>query len=64
MTKKKNKNKPIIIENSKERFLGKLKFFDELKNYGFIVMDTDETDAFVHYDDLRKANISKVNITN
>jgi len=28
-------------------------------------MDKDETDAFVHFDDLRKANISKVlNIIN
>jgi len=48
------------LENSRERFEGKLKFFDEQKNYGFIVMDKDETDAFVHFDDLRKANISKV----
>ena len=58
--KKKNK-KPVILENSRERFEGKLKFFDEQKNYGFIVMDKDESDAFVHFDDLRKANISKVN---
>jgi len=36
-----------------------LKFFDENKNYGFIIMDCDGTDIFVHYDDLQKAGINK-----
>lgn len=34
------------------RFTGRLKFFDEGKNYGFIVCDHDNTDIFVHADDL------------
>lgn len=38
---------PMILEESKERFSGKLKFFDEQKNYGFIVMDMDKSDIFV-----------------
>jgi hypothetical protein len=42
------------------RYKGRLKFFDESKQYGFIVMDTDKSDIFVHYDDLNKANITKV----
>ena len=36
-----------------------MKFFDETKDYGFIIMDEDESDIFVHFDDLSKANITK-----
>jgi len=53
------KKKPVIIEESQHRYTGRLKFFDEGKNYGFIVMDDDGSDIFVHYDDLHKANINK-----
>jgi len=53
------KKKPIILDESKERYLGRLKFFDENKKYGFIVMEDDGSDIFVHYDDLCKANITK-----
>eukprot|EP01017_Pseudomicrothorax_dubius_P003136 TRINITY_DN10378_c0_g1_i1.p1 TRINITY_DN10378_c0_g1~~TRINITY_DN10378_c0_g1_i1.p1 ORF type:complete len:467 (-),score=117.98 TRINITY_DN10378_c0_g1_i1:206-1606(-) len=53
------KRKPIILDEGKERFTGRVKFFDEAKNYGFIIMDSDGSDIFVHYDDLSKANISK-----
>lgn len=42
-----------------KRYAGRLKFFDEARNYGFIIMDADESDIFVHYDDLQKAGISK-----
>ena len=51
--------KPIILGESKTRYTGKLKFFDETNNYGFIIMDEDQSDIFVHYDDLLKANINK-----
>lgn len=51
------KRKPIIIDESKRRLEGKLKFFDESKNYGFLVLEEDGSDIFVHYDDLCKANI-------
>lgn len=53
------KKKPVIIDESHQRYTGRLKFFDEGKNYGFIVMDDDGSDIFVHYDDLHKANITK-----
>jgi hypothetical protein len=53
------KRKPIILEETKERYMGRLKFFDENKNYGFIIMDDDGSDIFVHYDDLSKASITK-----
>lgn len=49
----------MVIEESKQRYTGRLKFFDENKNYGFIVMDDDGSDIFVHYDDLARANIEK-----
>lgn len=52
------KKKPIIINQTPERFAGKLKFFDEVKGYGFIVKDDDEKDIFCHYDDFCKAGIN------
>lgn len=64
-----DKNKKlVIIEESQTRYTGifiniiikgRLKFFDEAKNYGFIVMDEDNSDIFVHFDDIAKANITK-----
>ncbi|KAM3137941.1 hypothetical protein pb186bvf_010022 [Paramecium bursaria] len=42
-----------------KKYTGKLKFFDDQKNYGFIIMDTDKSDIFVHLDDLQKAGLSK-----
>lgn len=61
---KKAKNKGKKGENrNRERWTGRLKFFDESKNYGFLVVDQpqkeDEKDIFVHYDDLKKTNIEK-----
>jgi hypothetical protein len=53
------KKKPIILDESTERYTGRLKFYDDNKKYGFIVMDDDGSDIFVHYDDLLKANINK-----
>ena len=38
---------------------GRLKFLEEAQNYGFFVLDVDGSDLFVHYDDLKKANVSK-----
>ena len=53
------KRKPIILDEGKQIYCGRLKFFDENKNYGFIIMDEDGSDIFVHYDDLQKAGINK-----
>jgi hypothetical protein len=53
------KKKPIVLDESTRRYSGRLKFFDETKNYGFIIMDEDGSDIFVHYDDLVKANLTK-----
>ena len=48
-----------MIEESTKRFTGRLKFFDETKNYGFIILDINGQDLFVHFDDLKKAGVSK-----
>lgn len=39
------------------RYLGELKFFNEAKEYGFIVKDDDQKDIFFHFDDLRKEHM-------
>ncbi|KAM3137323.1 hypothetical protein pb186bvf_010503 [Paramecium bursaria] len=49
---------PYILDESNERHNGKLKFFDERKNYGFLLMDSDNSDVFVHQDDLNAAGIT------
>lgn len=46
-------------EKDRPRYTGTLKFFDENKNYGFIILDGDGSEVFVHYDDLSKANLAK-----
>ncbi len=53
------KPKQFQPDDGTRRYSGHLKFFDETKNYGFIVMDDDGSDIFVHFDDLMKANLSK-----
>lgn len=42
------------IENNKEREFGMLKFFDEGKGFGFIILEKDGSDIFVHLDDINK----------
>ena len=44
--------------NNKERQSGYMKFFDEEKGFGFIVMDSDGSDIFCHLDDVKKAEFS------
>lgn len=47
------------IQNLSQRQTGRLKFFDDATNFGFIILDSDGSDLFVHYDDLVKANLTK-----
>ena len=56
---KSNKKGHMVIDESKVRHTGRLKFFDDVKNYGFIILDSDGSDILVHYDDLSKANLPK-----
>lgn len=53
------KSKPLILEESNDRYLGTLKFFDEFKNFGFIIMDINNSEIFFHYDDFNKKNLGK-----
>lgn len=46
-------------EITEPRKTGRLKFFDENRNFGFIIMDEDGSDIFVHYDDLLKSGVTK-----
>jgi 'Cold-shock' DNA-binding domain len=51
--KSKEKRQPLILEESNERYVGILKFFDENRAYGFIIMENN-SEIFVHYDDFEK----------
>lgn len=53
------KKKPVILDESKERLVGKFKFFNDEKNYGFIVKESDGKDIFVHFGDLNKAGLTR-----
>lgn len=59
-----DKKKPVILDESKERMTGKLKFFDDEKNYGFIVKDRDGKDIFVHFGDLNKTGLTREDLQN
>lgn len=52
------KDQPVtdIGAKSEGKLLGRLKFYNEAKEYGFIIMD-DESEIFVHKADLVKQNI-------
>lgn len=57
------KKQPLVLEESVHRYLGTVKFFDENKGYGFLIMDFDNSEIFVHFDDFEKnQGISKENI--
>lgn len=53
----KNMNKPLILNHTERRFVGTLKFYDEKKGFGFIKIEDDSKDTFIHHDDLLKADI-------
>jgi len=41
-----------MIEQDSIRYNGELKFFNEQKEYGFIVSEHDGSDVFFHFDDV------------
>ncbi|KRX04849.1 Nucleic acid-binding, OB-fold [Pseudocohnilembus persalinus] len=60
--KQKNRKKKKKNNNNSERpkEFGRIKFFDENKNYGFMItLDDENVNIFVHYDDLLKAGVNK-----
>lgn len=52
-----SKSKPLVLEESNERFMGTLKFFDENKSFGFIIMDINNSEIFFHFDDFQQEEI-------
>jgi len=38
---------------------GVLKFFNDLKNFGFIVSENEKEDVFFHFDDIKDTKLSK-----
>ena len=50
--KKKTKKIPLILGQSKERYLGEIVFYNKLKKYGFIRADLLNSDVFFHDDDI------------
>ncbi len=42
-----------------KRYSGHLKYFNELNNFGFLIVDGCTSDVFVHFDDLRKEGLTK-----
>lgn len=53
------KNKPLVLEESATRYLGTLKFFDEYKSFGFIIMDVNNSEIFFHFDDFEQIGVTK-----
>ena len=53
------KNKPLVLEESSSRFMGTLKFFDENKSFGFIIMDVNNSEIFFHFDDFDQTGVTK-----
>ena len=49
--------KRVILGKSDRRYTGTLKYFDYNKGYGFVTIEANQTDIFLHCDDLVKANI-------
>ena len=50
-------NKPLILNCTQRRYIGNIKFYDEKKGFGFITVENDPKDTFIHHDDLLKADI-------
>jgi len=50
---------PTQDKSSGPVLTGRLKFFEESQNYGFFILDSDNSDLFVHYDELLRAGLTK-----
>lgn len=54
------KKKHVVLDEGKAaRVKGKLKFFTDDNNYGFITVEDTQKDIFVHFGDLNKAGLTK-----
>lgn len=52
-------NEEIIGEISEKEYTGKIKFFNENHEFGYIICDQDGSDVFFHYDDAKKLKLTK-----
>ena len=41
-----------MLNESRDKYYGTVKFFDEHKLYGFIILDCDNSEIFFHMDDV------------
>lgn len=53
------KRKPLVIDETKQRYTGTVKFFDDHKCYGFMIMDMDNSEIFFHMDDIISPGLTK-----
>ena len=50
---------PTILDESKTYFMGKIKYFDYNKEFGFIHIENDAKEIFYHYHDVNDNRLSK-----
>ena len=51
--------KPTILEESPEFFSGTVKYFDSIKEFGFIIPENEVKELFFHYHDVSDDRLSK-----
>ncbi len=49
-----------MIEQDEERQTGTVKFFNEIKGYGFIIPDSGGSDIFVHISAVQRSGLSSL----
>jgi 'Cold-shock' DNA-binding domain len=54
-----DKIKHVVLDESKARLTGRLKFYDDHKSYGFITIDSTGKDIFAHLGDMEKAGLKR-----
>eukprot|EP00828_Plagiopyla_frontata_P048229 TRINITY_DN9176_c0_g1_i2.p1 TRINITY_DN9176_c0_g1~~TRINITY_DN9176_c0_g1_i2.p1 ORF type:complete len:239 (-),score=21.85 TRINITY_DN9176_c0_g1_i2:109-825(-) len=54
-----SERKPIILETSQAKQCGVLKYFDTIRNYGFIVIENQNQELFFHLQDITHPLLTK-----
>lgn len=50
--------KPVVIDQGKDRQIGRLKFYNENKTFGFLVKESDNSDVFFHLSDMEATGVN------
>lgn len=50
--------KPVVLDQGKDRHIGRLKFYNEKKTFGFLVKESDNSDVFFHLSDMEATGIN------